>query len=185
MKRGHNIPIGDTVNNKLLEIAKKFGGGHVRVGFLEDKKYPDGTPVAQVAFWNEFGHGGSLKETPPRPFFRGMVSKYASQWPDQLVFLAEKYDYDGNMILAAMGKIIEEQLRVSILDTSSPQLSDTTALLHSRFPGTAEFDITFADVLKARHDLDWGLASAPTGTVAKPLVWSGTMLAAVGSEVTK
>jgi len=179
------IPISDSVNTKLLEIAKKFGGGHVRVGFLEDKKYPDGTPVAQVAFWNEFGHEGSLKPTPPRPFFRGMVSKYSSQWPAQMAVLAEKYNYDGTMILAAMGKILEEELKMSILDTSSPQLSDTTALLHARFPGTAEFEITFADVLKARHDLDWGLAVAPGGTVAKPLVWSGTMLAAVGSEVTK
>lgn len=183
MKRGHNIPVGTVVNDKLLAIAKKFGGGHVRVGFLEDKKYPDGTPVAQVAFWDEFGHGGNFP-SPPRPFFREMVSKYSPQWPDQLVFLAEKYDYNGPIIFAAMGKILEEQLRVSILDTNSPALSSTTALLHSRFPGTAEFNVTVDDVLKAQEDIKKG-AVPPSGTVAKPLVWSGTMLAAVGSEVTK
>jgi len=183
MKRGHNIPIGDSVNNKLLEIAKKFGGGHVRVGFLEDKKYPDGTSVAQVAFWDEFGHGGPFP-APPRPFFRTMVTKYSPQWPTQLAALAEKYDYDGTVILAAMGKILEEQLRVSILDTNSPALSPTTVLLHSRFPGTGEFSVTIEDVLQAQRDIKAGV-EGPSGTVAKPLVWSGTMLGAVGSEVTK
>lgn len=177
------IPISDSVNTKLLEIAKKLGGGHVRVGFLEDKKYPDGTPVAQVAFWDEFGHGGPFL-APPRPFFRTMVTKYSPQWPKQLGALAEMYDYDGPIVLAAMGKILEEQLRTSILDTNSPALSPTTALLHSRFPGTAEFNVTIQDVLQAQRDLAEG-AVVPSGTVAKPLVWSGTMLAAVGSEVTK
>jgi hypothetical protein len=183
MKRAHNIPIGESVNKQLLDIAKKFGGGHVRVGFLEDKKYPDGTPVAQVAFWDEFGHGGPFP-APPRPFFREMVKKYSPQWPNQLAILAEKYDYNGTIILAAMGKLMEEQLRVSMLDMNSPALSPTTALLHERFPGTAEFSVTIQDVLKAQADIKAG-TPAPSGTVAKPLVWSGTMLSAVGSEVTK
>lgn len=183
MKRTHNIPIGDSVNQQLLEIAKKFGGGQVRVGFLEDKKYPDGTPVAQVAFWDEFGHGGNFP-APPRPFFRTMVTKYSPLWPKQLAALAEAKNYDGPAILAEMGKILEEQLRVSILDMNSPALSPTTVLLHERFPGTAEFGVTIEDVLKAQADIKAGTVPS-SGTVAKPLVWSGTMLAAVGSEVTK
>lgn len=183
MKRTSNIPIGDSVNKQLLAIAKKFGGGYVRVGFLEDKKYPDGTPVAQVAYWDEFGHGGNFP-SPPRSFFREMVKKYSPEWPKILGVLAEQNDYNGTVILAAMGKILEEQLRNSIRETNSPPLSPTTVLLHLRFPGTAEFNVTIQDVLKAQEDIRNG-AVAPSGTVAKPLVWSGTMLAAVGSEVTK
>ena len=42
----------------------------VRVGVLENATYPDGTPVAMVAFWNEYG----TKTSPVRAFFRTTVS---------------------------------------------------------------------------------------------------------------
>ncbi|RYY79935.1 MAG: hypothetical protein EOO69_04520 [Moraxellaceae bacterium] len=35
--------------------AKIQQAGILRVGFLESETYPDGLPVAQVAFWNEYG----------------------------------------------------------------------------------------------------------------------------------
>jgi hypothetical protein len=67
---------------------------------------------------------------------------------------------------------------------NAPALSPTTALLHSRFPGIGEFGVTIEDVLQAQRDVAAGVA-VPSGTVAKPLVWSETMLKAVEYEVTK
>lgn len=48
---------------KLAKIAanvQKSDG--VKVGFIDGKTYPDGTPVAQVAYWNEYGATIQIKE---------------------------------------------------------------------------------------------------------------------------
>ncbi len=54
---------------KLQEVFKKAGKGgidHVDVGIFSSSKYPDGTPVAAVAAWNEFG----TEIIPERPAIR-------------------------------------------------------------------------------------------------------------------
>ena len=48
----------------------------LKVGVFEDAKYDDGTPVAMVAFWNEFG---TLK-IPMRPFMRNALAKNKVKW---------------------------------------------------------------------------------------------------------
>ena len=45
----------DKIMQALEDIAKSMGGGEVSVGFMAGSTYPDGTPTAAVAFWNEFG----------------------------------------------------------------------------------------------------------------------------------
>lgn len=46
---------GAAMQEKLREIASKLEAKTLRVGFLEDATYPDGTSVATVAATNEFG----------------------------------------------------------------------------------------------------------------------------------
>jgi len=46
----------------LDDMARKFGNYKLRVGFLKGMDYPDGTPVAAVAAWNEFGATIPVKE---------------------------------------------------------------------------------------------------------------------------
>lgn len=47
---------GAALEAKLREIAAKAGAPKtVRIGFLEDATYPDGTPVALIAATNEYG----------------------------------------------------------------------------------------------------------------------------------
>ena len=53
----------------------------VEVGFFETAKYPDGTPVAAVAAWNEFGHQDVLE----RPFFRNAISDSKKELLEVLV----------------------------------------------------------------------------------------------------
>ena len=55
---------------RLLREAGKGGVSGVAVGFFSDAKYQDGTPVAAVAAWNEFG----TKNIPERPFFRQAIA---------------------------------------------------------------------------------------------------------------
>ena len=56
---------------RLLREAGKGGVSGVTVGFFSTAKYEDGTPVAAVAAWNEFG----TKTMPERPFFRNALAE--------------------------------------------------------------------------------------------------------------
>ena len=92
---------------KLLKEAGKSGVTRVEVGFFSTAKYEDGTPVAAVAAWNEFGTGphtirakpgkvlafagsdGNLvfaksvehPGIPERPFFRRAIAEIESGLP--------------------------------------------------------------------------------------------------------
>ena len=113
---------GDALMKKLEEIASRMGGGEVSIGFLENATYPDGTPVAAVAFWNEFGKPGQ----PPRPFFRQMIAAESTTWPGKMAKLAKATDYDGDAVLEGMGMDIKGALQQSINDFQTPGLAQST-----------------------------------------------------------
>ena len=120
----HVLHGADGVMKALEEIARKMGGGEVAVGFMEGATYPDGTPVAAVAFWNEYGvpsHG-----QPPRPFFRNMIAKEASTWAPKMARMAKASNYDGPRVLALMGEDIGGALVQSIVDFTTPALAQST-----------------------------------------------------------
>lgn len=94
----------------------------LRVGFLEGATEADGTPVASVAFWNEFG----TSKIPPRPFFRNMIAAESPHWGDDTGKALKHYDFDAASALDAMGQKIAGELAQSIIDTNTPPLSPTT-----------------------------------------------------------
>lgn len=118
----HVLQGADGVSKALEEIARKMGGGEVSVGFMEGATYPDGTPVAAVAFWNEYGGPGRQ----PRPFFRQMIAKESPTWAAKMGKLAKAMDYDGAKVLALMGEDIKGALQKSINDFQSPPLAPST-----------------------------------------------------------
>ena len=64
-----------TGGRKLKAFLRKARSAQTRsksvaVGFFSTAKYPDGTPVAAVAAWNEFGTEQGI---PERPFLRNSV----------------------------------------------------------------------------------------------------------------
>ena len=71
VRGGHKL---DAIIRRALSAS---GVETLRVGFFRSAKYPDGTPVAAVAAWNEFGTrtkaGGQA--IPERPFFRQALRK--------------------------------------------------------------------------------------------------------------
>lgn len=167
---------------KLEEIAKKMGGGSVSTGFLEGATYPDGTPVAFIAFLNEYGHQGQFP-APPRSFFRGMIAKESPTWPAKMARLAKVTNYDGEKVLGMMGADIKGALQQSITETNSPPLSETTLMLRKMFGNSPE-KITATDVLHAQSLVKAGKSGAG-GTQAKPLDWTGHMINSVDYEVNK
>ena len=70
--------------------AKASSVQAVEVGFFSTAKYPDGTPVAAVAAWNEFGTEVNGKpHVPERPFFRNAI---AASKDDILAAMKETID---------------------------------------------------------------------------------------------
>ena len=86
----------------------------LRVGVLEDATYPDGTPVAMVAFWNEYG----TKTAPVRAFFRTTVSNNKKNWVLSIQNLVKMHEPEKAMGL--MGEHIKDQIVQSIIGWSEP-----------------------------------------------------------------
>lgn len=122
---------GAALERKLREIAERAGkSGTLQVGFLEGAKYPDGTPVAQIAFINEYGRTvktekGSYFQL-PRSYFRTMIAAKSPKWGANLGRLAVLHNYDIHKVLQLMGEGITAQLQRSILDLTSPPLAPST-----------------------------------------------------------
>ncbi len=120
---------GDKLARVLGELAARIGRGDagVKVGFLENATYPAGDdraglPVAQVAFWNEFG----TSRTPPRPFFRSAIEQHQGEWGDDLANALKLTKLDTRAAFGIVGTIIKDQIVQSIVDTNSPPLAEST-----------------------------------------------------------
>jgi hypothetical protein len=117
---------GKVLEAKLRELAHLISRpATLRVGFLENAKYPDGTSVAMVAALNDFGTHNS----PPRPFFRDMVAEKKSEWPKAIAGLLATNGMDPIKTLEQTGTAIGGQLRESIVNAESrgyPPLKPST-----------------------------------------------------------
>ena|ERR1700739_4989514 len=180
------LGIASRVQAKLDEIARKLNkAGTLKVGFLEGATYPDGTSVAEVAAYQEFGTPNARFPIPPRPFFRTMIAKESPGWPDAVLNLIKAYDYDTDRVLDAMGQLIKGQLQQSIIDTTSPPLSEVTLMLRSMqgSAGNPQINVSLRTVYEAIGKVKAGEQHGVSGTGAKPLVWTGQLLGSVDYEV--
>ena len=84
--------------------------------------YPDGTKVAQVAAWNEFG----TERIPPRPFFRQTVSENLGKWRSQATHLLRANHYNAKLTLQQMGEEMCGDLVQTISTFSEPPNADST-----------------------------------------------------------
>lgn len=124
----------------VREISGRLSNpGTLRVGFLSGATYPDGTSVAAVAAFNEFGRtvkvtrdhpaGGELGGTYfqlPRPFFRNMIAAKSASWPAGLKKQLLATNYDAKLALERAGLGIKGQLQQSIRELTSPPLAPST-----------------------------------------------------------
>ncbi|AYO37437.1 hypothetical protein [Serratia sp. P2ACOL2] len=123
---------GAAFKQRLAQIASDLSSGKsLKVGFLADATYDDGTPVALVAAANEFGKMVVTREGEsyfqlPRPFFRNMISANSGQWPGDFSQLIRSSNYDTRIALGLMGERIKNQLQGSIREFNSPPLAEST-----------------------------------------------------------
>lgn len=154
---------GDKLEAILAKMAKNATSAQVvRVGFLSDATYPDGTPVAMIAAIQD--GGAPSRGIPPRPFFRNMIAAKSPEWPAAIGEMLKANDYDAYVTLQKVGEAVAGQLRQSIVDTNSPPLAESTL----RKRGVAGM------VYDPKNKATFG---------AKPLVATGHMLNSVDYEV--
>ena len=106
--------------SKALSKYKDMNAS-VRVGVLENATYPDGTPVAMVAFWNEYG----TRTSPVRAFFRTTVSEQKKNWVLSVQNLMKIHN-DPKQVMGLIGVHIQEQIVQSINTWSDPPNSAYT-----------------------------------------------------------
>lgn len=118
-----NVSGGEKLTAELARIAAQLKSGvNLKVGFLAAAKYPDGTPVAMVAVWNNWG----TATAPPRPFFTNMVAAKAPEWPAAIELNLRNTNYDVGKTMRLVGEGIAGQLRQSIIDTNEPANAPST-----------------------------------------------------------
>jgi hypothetical protein len=100
---------------RLQRLASGMSGS-VEVGFEKGATYDDGMPVAQVAFWNEYG----TRKIPARPFFRTMLAKQANTLPKSLAKYLKETGFQGEKTLNIIGQKLQDELVVSIRNWTTP-----------------------------------------------------------------
>ena len=103
---------------KLLAQAGKVEVKEVEVGFFPESRYDDGTPVAAVAAWNEFG----TETIPERPFFRRAIAKMEEEGLAKV--LGKGIDRErlviDRRVADKIGAYAAEQVQQSITDLKEP-----------------------------------------------------------------
>lgn len=109
----------DSDNTRFLKgvhkLASEKGGGHTVLKLPAVPKVVKGLPVAQVAFWNNFGTNTSG----PRPFFSQTIAVQSKTWGRKLAAVAKKNMENGGKAdpkrwMALLGTDIKDQLKRSI-----------------------------------------------------------------------
>ena len=119
---------GKKLSLALKSIEQKItNAGVLRMGFLEGATYPStkkggALPVAQVAFWNEFG----TIRAPARPAFRTTIKKQSPTWGDKLGKAIKATNYDGQKALALLGQSMRDDLESEIAQWSEPGNAPST-----------------------------------------------------------
>lgn len=109
--------------SKLTQMLDKYRGLErvtLRVGIMGGKTYPDGTPVAEVGYVNEYG----TDVIPTRPFFRSAIANERSVLPQMAASLLGKNDPE--TALRLIGEHMVGALSDSVQTWSEPPNAPST-----------------------------------------------------------
>lgn len=118
-----SISGGDRLERALEELGRQLGrGGAVKIGYLANSTYPDGTSVALVGALNEWG----TSRMPARPAIRNMIRSKSADWPTSLAAILQHNHNDVPLSLQLLGEGIKGQWQASIRDLTDPPLAPST-----------------------------------------------------------
>lgn len=178
---------GDKLRARLAEMADKLGkASKVQVGFPSAGEgeqggatYPDGTLVAAVAAYQEYG--APKAKIPPRPFLRPTFASQKNEWADDLSKMIVSSNYDANAALTAVGSEMIGSIQEAIADIDNPALSPITVMLRGMRSNDQSLIVTGATVGEAARRVEQGLTNY--GASDKPLVYSGKLMDSIDMVV--
>ena len=141
--------------------ARNVKDARVRVGWFEDSKYDDNTPVALVAYFQEYG---TKRGIPQRPFMRPAEMHNKSKWEQIAKQEVKKCIETGRPLTEAMAKlglVVQGDIKKEISTITQPPLAEATIKARLRRQGQKKV----------------------TASITKPLVDTGVMLASVNYNV--
>lgn len=147
--------------DKEIKNLKGLKKSNVAVGWFEESKYDDNTKIADVAFYQEYG---TSRNIPQRPFMRPAEMKNEKTWKEIVKNGVKSIIKNGGDIDSVMGKLglkVQGDIQEAIIAVQSPALKEST--------------------IKAR--ISRKSAKQRTASIEKPLIDTGTMLAAVQHKV--
>jgi hypothetical protein len=159
-----------------LELKlKQLDGFQTKVGWFDEAKYDDGTPVAYVAAIQEKGYG----PIPPRPFMRPAQIDNEQKWKETAGFAANKVldgSYTGKDAMDLLGSVATGDIIKAISDVLSPPLSLITLMARKyRKEGKKVTGRTIGEIARRIKKGDVDISGVST----KPLVDTGKMIATV------
>lgn len=108
---------------KILRNAGKGSVESVDIGFYSTAKYQDGTPVTNVAAWNEFG----TERIPSRPFMRNTNEKVEEPVIDHLKATVDPKKMIVTPEMAEqVGVIVQGAMQEEIVDLREPPNAPST-----------------------------------------------------------
>lgn len=123
------IPTGEAMSKitDMIFKARALGGLSVKAGVLAGATYEDGTSVAEIAFYNEYG----TSRIPARPFLRTACWNNSKAWK-KLVNRASARYLDGNGtisdVVTITGGQMEADIKASIKDGEFEPISPVTKM---------------------------------------------------------
>lgn len=121
--KGRASNVSSALFDRLIKrVQKSAADKKVSVGFFESAKYPDGTPVAAVAAYNEFGSD----KTPARPFMRVAIDKNRDKWGKLLSSCLTMTGGDMEKALGMAAEIIVSQIQDEIRAWRDPPNAAST-----------------------------------------------------------
>lgn len=143
------------------DSAKNIKDARVRVGWFEESKYDDNTPIALVAYFQEYG---TKRGIPQRPFMRPAELKNKAKWEQIALQEIKKCIETGRPLTQAMAKlglVVQGDIAREISSLTQPPLAKSTIKARMRRKGQKK----------------------ATTTIQKPLIDTGAMLAALTNKV--
>lgn len=102
----------------------------MRAGILEGSTYPDGTPTALVAFWDEYGTqrqvNGKTVTIPPRPFMRQTATAKAARWAKIVGVTLQRNGGDFEAALRLAGEAAMTDIKQTIATFTDPPNKPST-----------------------------------------------------------
>ncbi len=112
---------------KFIRGAGRGGVKSIQVGFFASARYPDGTPVTNVAAWNEFGteYGERI---PERPFMRRSTKTVKAKLRAQLISGAIDTRKGIVNVTAAgrLGLVFQREIQETITKLKTPKNAPST-----------------------------------------------------------